>query len=232
MPLFLQHRDTEASELMDDPDCDHDALLNTYRQFQVINTLISRWKIIYKKHIRPDAGGMEQPYSLLDIGFGGGDIPKKIAEWAQKDGIKLNITGIETDERAYEFVQDGNFPASINFRLASSTELVKEGRRFDFVISNHLIHHLTGDNFYKVLEEARQLSKQKVLFTDIKRSDIGYMVFNVLSRPVFRSSFITNDGLTSIKRSYTYYELRQRAPGGWEVTRIFPYRLLLSYCHV
>lgn len=231
MPLYLKNRDQIATELMDDPECNHDALITTYRQFSTINSLITRWKSIYREEILPFAAAQNRTVSLLDIGFGGGDIPRKLSEWASEDGINLQVTGIDTDERAYGFVQDLSFPDAVTFRLASSSTLVDEGCTFDFVISNHLIHHLMGQNFFATLEDARKLSTHRVLFNDIERSDIGYLMFNLLSRVVFRSSFITHDGLTSIKRSYTYQELENKVPEGWKVSRIFPYRLLLSYRH-
>lgn len=231
MPLFLQQRDTEAKEHMDDPNCDRQALFNTYRQFSVINSLISRWHKIYAEEILPLCCDSAHTYRLLDIGFGGGDLPIKISRWSKKDRINLEITAIESDKRAYEFVQKLDVPENVTFRAISSTELLREGARFDFVISNHLLHHLSEEGFQKMLEETTQLSTRRVLFNDIKRSDIGYLLFNVFSRPLFRSSFITDDGLTSIKRSYTVRELQKMIPASWSVTRIFPYRLLLSYEH-
>ncbi len=231
MPLFLKKRNLHSQERMDDPNCDRYELFNTYRQFSVINGLISRWGTIYKRYIRPYARSNGNKCSILDIGFGGGDIPLKLAHWCANDDIHPKITGIETDERAYEFVQDMDHPETVSFRLASSTEILHEGQTFDFVISNHLLHHLQGETFFKLLDEAKKLSSHQVLFNDIQRSDVGYLLFNLLARPVFQSSFITEDGLTSIKRSYTYRELLQKAPPDWTVVQIFPFRLLLSYQH-
>lgn len=231
MPLFLSERDTQSKELMDDPDCDRQALENTYQQFSKINALISCWRRIYKTRIRPLLSEDSKTYSLLDIGFGGGDITQNIAQWATQDGINLEITAIETDKRAMEYVQSQNMHEAITFKHCSSTDLLQANRRFDIVISNHLLHHLNNEELQKLLKEAKQLSIQKVLFNDIERSDIGYLFFNLLARPVFRSSFITHDGLTSIKRSYTRQELRRQTPDDWRVESLFPYRLLLSYHH-
>ncbi|MDX1617957.1 MAG: methyltransferase domain-containing protein [Balneolaceae bacterium] len=231
MPLFLKERDTDATEFMDDPECDREELFNTYRQFGVVNALISRWRTIYLRHIRPHCADPGQTYTLLDIGFGGGDIPRRLARWAAEDRIRLRVTGIETDPRAMEFVRRQQFPDSVRFRRASSTDLAEKGDTFDFVISNHLLHHLDREEFHGLLDEARRLSTRKVLFNDIERSDLGYLLFNLLARPIFRSSFITHDGLTSIRRSYTRSELELRIPDNWRVERIFPYRLLLIYEH-
>lgn len=229
MPIFLQQRDTEAREHMDDPNCDQEELFNTYRQFSTINSLISRWEKIYSQEIRPACADPSRTYRLLDIGFGGGDLPIKISNWARRDHINLEITAIDSDSRAFEFVQQLEVPEKVTFKAISLSELRKEGISFDFVISNHLLHHLRIDDLQKILDDAASLSRKKVLFNDIERSDLGYLLFNLFSRPLFRSSFITDDGLTSIRRSYTAQELEAIVPAGWTINRIFPYRLLLSY---
>lgn len=230
MPLFLTQRDTTSSERMDDPDCDQAELENTYKQFKTINALIAQWKTIYRRELCPYFRTRAEN-QILDIGFGGGDIPVKLVQWAAKDDIPLHITAVDTDERAFNFVQKIQTPDNVKFLNCSSSELLTTGQKYDFVISNHLLHHLSEKELRSTLSEARKLSRRGVIFNDIRRSDIGYLLFNMLARPVFRSSFITQDGLTSIKRSYTQAELSQAVPEGWQVRKLFPFRLLLAYHH-
>lgn len=228
MPLFLNKRQPGLIEHMDRPACNPVLLENTYQQFVLINRLLSQWKRIYKNEMRP-LMTENRTYSLLDIGFGGGDVPVSLAKWAIQDRIKLDITAIDTDPRALEFVQK-NYPEGlIKWRHVSSTDLVMKRERYDFVISNHVLHHLQDSQLSKLLKEARELATLKVLFNDIERSDIGYTLFNVFSRILFRRSFITADGLTSIKRSFTQKELTRIAPSGWNIETLFPFRLLLKY---
>ncbi len=216
-------------EFMDREDCDLVKLRNTYRQFRVINRLLSNWRRIYVQRIRPCMKNQSRPYTLLDIGFGGGDIPFSISRWAKKDGFNLEITAIDTDQRAYEFAR--NFPPDpkVSFHLQRSSELLEEGSCFDFVISNHVLHHLNTAEFHGFLEEAKLLANQLVIFGDIERSDLGYVLFSVFTRPLFFNSFISADGLISIKRSYTHKELLKIAPADWKVERSFPFRLLLTH---
>ena len=44
---------------------------------------------------------------------------------------------------------------------------------------------------------------------------------------MFTGSYIREDGLTSIRRSYTAAELAAAAPAGWTVARHAPFRNLL-----
>lgn len=230
MPLFLSQRDTTSRERMDDPDCDIKELQNTYRQFSTINTIISQWRRIYRQEIRPSLQ-TSTPKTLLDIGFGGGDIPIKLARWASDEGYNLQVTAIDPDPRAIDFVQEREHPQNIEFLQCRASELNPSKERFNFVISNHLLHHLERQEFFEVLAQARDLSSEAVIFNDIHRSDWAYLLFNIFSRAVFGSSFITDDGLTSIKRSYTYKELAEVAPDRWQVESQFPFRLLLKYYH-
>jgi 2-polyprenyl-3-methyl-5-hydroxy-6-metoxy-1,4-benzoquinol methylase len=231
MPFFLSERNTSLYEKMDDPTCSKEALYKTYRRFSVVNAIISRWKRIYQSYIRPLAAEKPGSFSLLDIGFGGGDIPLKMAKWAAADGFNLNITAIDTDQRALEYVQQLSSPNNIRFLQRSTTELLNQGEQFDIVISNHLLHHLAAGQMLQTLDEAKKLSKISVFFNDIERSDAAYLLFNLVSLPLSQGSFITQDGLASIKRSYTFRELQNRVPEEWNVERMFPYRLLLSYRH-
>ncbi len=228
MPVFLTKRQPDLVEYMDRDDCDPQLLENTYRQFSTINLLLSQWKRIYKSELRPlmEKG---KSYSLLDIGFGGGDVPLQLLKWARHDGLELEITAIETDKRAFEFAGQLDSPEQITFKHCSSTDLVSQSRSFDFVISNHVLHHLSKEQTFNILDEAKNLALQKVLFNDIERSDIGYFLFTTFARLIFRNSFIVPDGLISIKRSYTKAELAEVAPAGWQVQRLFPFRLLLKY---
>tara|TARA_R110000868_G_scaffold235273_2_gene489015 strand:+ start:335 stop:1039 length:705 start_codon:yes stop_codon:yes gene_type:complete len=228
MPTYLSHRQPDLVELMDGDDCDLIKLENTYRQFSTINSLLSNWKRIYKNKLKPHMIGTCKTFSLLDIGFGGGDIPISISKWARQDGIDLNITAIETDQRAFNFARSLPNDASVTFLNCSSSDLVKENKSFDFVISNHVLHHLDEENTHQILKEAKDLAKRLVIFNDIERSDFGYTLFNIFSRPLFWNSFIAADGLTSIKRCYTKNELTEIAPKGWKVERSFPFRLLLT----
>jgi len=215
---------------MDDPHCNLEELENTYRQFGTINSLISGWHTIYKHDIRPKMT-RSRSYSLLDIGFGGGDIPIKFARWAESDGYELKVTAIDPDPRAITFIQKLAPHPNVEFLQCEISELDPSQNKYNFVISNHLLHHLGVSQLSNLLGRAQNLSTNLVIFNDICRSDWGYLFFNIFSRPLFRSSFITEDGLTSIKRSYTLKELINIVPDTWKVEASFPSRLLLKYYH-
>ena len=112
---------------MDDPDCDRDRLFATYAQFRAVNALVAGWRRVYLRDVRPVLD-RRRASRLLDIGFGGGDIPLALTSWAARDGLRLEVTAIDPDERAHEFVESrGLTRLGVDFRAASSGELVAAG---------------------------------------------------------------------------------------------------------
>lgn len=231
MPFFLSERRAGITEKMDSPECDTGALYKTYRRFSIVNSVVSGWRRIYNAHIKPELAETGGSFSLLDIGFGGGDIPIKLAQWAAGDGFNISVTAIDTDKRAVRYARQLSAPESVKFLQCSSADLLHSGESYDMVVSNHLLHHLGTDQLQELLQEAKQLSTRKVVFNDIERSDVAYGLFSIFSRPLSVGSFITEDGLASVKRSFTRQELHQKVPGGWQVEPMFPFRLLLTYRH-
>lgn len=229
MPLFLKERHVDLVEFMDQSDCNQTLLFNTYQQFSTINRLISGWKRIYKRFIRPVFTDKTTEYSILDIGCGGGDILHWLDELSNDDGFRVNLTGIEPDKRAIDYLSKRNHPDNFHFLQSTSNELAEKNYTFDIVISNHLMHHLNQSDLLDVCNHAENLASKKIIFSDIERSDIGYALFRIFATPFFRNSFIVPDGLTSIKRSFRKPELQQALPDGWKVYRQFPFRLVAVY---
>lgn len=222
----LTDRDPDAVEEMDRPDCDPVKLQRTYAQFWLINSVVSGWRRNYVRYLRPRFSA-DRTNTLLDIGSGGGDVPRMLARWARRDGLRLEITGIDPDERAHGFASSRQPLPGLSFRRAFSSDLVAEGRTYDAVISNHVLHHLTDGQFSALLADSQALATRLSLHSDIERSRWGYALFSAGTLPFFPGSFIRQDGLTSIRRSYTAAELAAAAPPGWRCLRHRPWQNLL-----
>jgi 2-polyprenyl-3-methyl-5-hydroxy-6-metoxy-1,4-benzoquinol methylase len=232
MPYFLKERATQLQELADDRDCDSVTLYNTYTQFKTLNLLASRWRNVYQVYIKPILAKANRTLTLLDIGCGGGDIALSIAEWAARDNLSLKITAIDMDIRAINFANSLDNPHDVQFCNISTKELIAQNSSFDFIISNHFIHHTNKNELEEILAEVERMATEMVIFNDIERSDILYYYYAAISfilKPFFPKSFIWVDGLRSIMRGYTRSELSAIAKGNWQVKPLFFSRLLLIY---
>lgn len=231
MTADLSARAVDERELMDDPDADLRMLERTYERFPLINAVVSRWRTVYRRDIRPRA--RTRPIRVLDIGAGGGDVSRAIADWSRRDGLTVEVTALDADTRAVRWAQSRG--GGVEYRCAYASELVHDGAAFDIVISNHLLHHLSSAELAVLLRDSEALVREHglVLHRDIARSRFAYLGFAAGTWPFARNllagSFIRTDGLTSIRRAYAPAELSAVAPAGWQVRTAFPARLELRY---
>lgn len=228
MPRWiLTSRNTGLVERMDDPACDPVRLDRTYVWFARINPWLARWNGVYRHYLRPVL--REQPRArILDLGCGGGDVARLILRHARNDGFAPSILGADPDRRALEHAR--RFPESdLTFRACLSSELVSEGARFDIVISNHVIHHLDDGELRAFLNDSVALSRRLVVHNDIRRDDLAWLAFWPVGLPAHFNSFILEDGLRSIRRSWHPKELAPHLPDGWRIKTEEPFRLLLLH---
>lgn len=212
---WLRDRDTDATERMDDPDCDLPTLHRTYAQFPIVNGVVAGWAFTYRAEIRPRFTGTH--HTLLDIGAGGGDVARAMVRLARRDGVTLTVTAIDPDPRAAAYVRALPTDEGVNYRQCTSSTLVEEGRTFDFVISNHVLHHLSAPELGAVLADSERLAEHLVVHSDIRRTRVGYVLYGIVTGILFRRSFVREDGLISIRRSFLPGELRAILPAGWRV---------------
>ena len=194
----LTQRDRHATERMDAPDCDPASLESTYAHFRVVNAVVAGWQLTYRWYLRPVLR-RDQVTTVLDIGSGGGDLPRALARWAARDGYPVRITGIDPDSRAHSWATRQAAAPGVSFRRALSSDLVAEGRSFDVVISNHLLHHLNDVQLQVLLADSQRLARIRTVHSDIARSRWAYVLFSAGTWPFFGGSFIRQDGLISIR---------------------------------
>lgn len=225
----LSVRDVRVRELMDEADADLGMLERTYERFGIVNALVSRPGLLYRRDIRPRA--RRGPVRILDIGAGGADVCRLVAARLRRDGLTGSITALDADARAIDWAARHDRGAGIQYRHALSSELVAEGAQFDVIFSNHVLHHLGDGELQGILDDSRRLLAPGgiVVHRDIARSPAAYALFAAatwpFARTLFRGSFIREDGLISIRRSYTPRELAAAVPEGWQVRDRLPARL-------
>jgi 2-polyprenyl-3-methyl-5-hydroxy-6-metoxy-1,4-benzoquinol methylase len=227
---FLAERDESATELMDEPGGDVATLERTYERFRLINAVVSNQRAVYRRWIRPCLSATEVR-RVLDIGTGAADLPRALLRWARADGLRLEVTAIDPDERALDWALRQPAEPGLVLRRVSSADLATAGERFDVVTSNHVLHHLDGRQFGALLADSERLAGDGgiAVHGDIERTRLGYVGFALgtlpFERNLFAGSYIRPDGLTSIRRSHTAAELAAVLPAGWRVRRGIPSRL-------
>lgn len=223
--MNLAVRDADVLELMDDPDCDPRRLAATLRRFDTVNRLWSGWGGVYRSHLRPYLVALGRPARVLDLGSGGGDLLVRLAGLARADGLDVEWVGADPDPRALTVAEERTTPG-VTFRCADAAALRAEGGRFDVVVSNHVMHHLTAEELRDFASDTLALSEGMVLHSDIRRSRLAYGLYAVGVTPLAPGTFLRTDGLRSIRRSYHAEELASLLGPPWRVEAASPFRVL------
>lgn len=223
--MNLAERDTALRELMDDPDCDPDALAATLERFDLVNRAIGGWGRVWRRGIRPRLQRLGRPTRVLDVGSGGGDVVARLATWAERDGLDVEWLGIDPDPRALEVARTRE-SARVSFAATDAAGLRAAGETFDLVLSNHVLHHLEAAEFAEFAADTRALATGTVMHADIERGRLAYALYGIGITALERGTFLRTDGLRSIRRSYRAEELESALGSPWRVASPAPFRLL------
>src|ERR1039457_1760238 len=205
----MRLRNTTEKEKLEIPGADMQLLQRTVRQFKLINILFSASSRLIRTHFfKLMEQDPERIYTLLDVGAGGCDIAIRTVREARQRGFKLNITALDNDTRilplACQAIRD--YP-EIRIVEGNALDLSRLGS-FDFVFSNHLLHHLAWDDIKIFLDSISARTRLAFVMNDLKRSKIAYLGFTILGKLLAPRSFHFYDGRLSIRRGFLPEELR------------------------
>ena len=151
----------DGPELMDLPDVSEKKLMNTLRQFYLLNILFTRSRRLIKKYILADM--LQSPgkiHEFLDLGAGGCDIAIWVLKRCRNLGLNVRITCLDHDPRIVKYArQKCRAYGEIRVIEASAAELETLAPS-DYIFANHLLHHLPSWQWHALIDAlSRQARK-------------------------------------------------------------------------
>jgi len=234
MPLLTFPRRESKPELMDDPACDEKMLIRTVRQFRLINLLFSASRRLIKKELvsRMKPGSTE-PCTFLDIGAGGCDTALWLADYCKKKSIPIRITCLDNDSRIARYARSLIKKRENIELLQASVFDIRTIPDFDFIFSNHFLHHFSDSQIPGILDLVEEKTGIAFLMNDLCRSRLSYLGYEVFALLFLHRSFARYDGKLSIRRGFTIPDLRQliggtKHPESYIPGETFPGRVYIS----
>lgn len=228
-------RPAQQEEQMDAADLDPD----TYARILSDLARVNRWTFAARPTIdfvaRAVAG--RDRFTLLDVGFGDGDLLRAIARWAEKRGIRATLTGIDLNPKsgrvAWAATPDRFDIEYLTGDYRDHIETVEVRGGFDLIVSSLVAHHMTHDElltFLRVMESRARIGWQ---INDLHRHRFAYLGFPLLARIMGWHRIVREDGQLSIARAFRPREwlpLLAEAGLGTEVKveRRFPFRICVE----
>ncbi len=196
---------------MDRPDLEPNLHRRALRGLATLNFLSRSvgilWPRIYRLACR-----LGRPVRILDLATGGGDIPLKLWQRAEKTGVQVDILGIDISPIALEVAQSRAERARAALRFAQVDVLHDDlPDDHDVVICSLFLHHLDEHDAVPLLGRMAAAARHLVLVNDLVRSRGGWIVVAAASRLFTRSPVVWTDASRSVRAAFTVNELYELA---------------------
>lgn len=196
-------------ELMDIPTSNEEKLINTVKQFSILNYLFTNSRKLIKKYILSDMLKIQQcSYELLDIGSGGCDIAIWLLKECRKKKLNIRITCIDNDSRIIRYTQKKCMAYKEIKVIEASAFNISSLQKFDYIFANHFLHHLTKEEIPKIIDSIADQTNKIFLLNDILRSKMAYLGYTLFTGVFMHNSFAFYDGRLSIKKGFLESEMR------------------------
>lgn len=218
-----------AEERMDAEDLPAEVLAAVLRDLAQVNavTLAGRPTLAFLAKAIPKA----TPARVLDVGFGDGDMLRRIARWAERSGRNVELVGIDLNPNSAPAAR-ARTPAAlaIDYRTGDYADLA--GERWDVVISSLVAHHMTHAQLVAFLRFMEANARRGWFVNDLHRHALAHRGFPLLARLFGWHEIVRADGTLSIARSYRPAEwppiLAEAGIADARVHRVFPFRLCVT----
>lgn len=218
-----------AEELMDDPALDTETYAAVLADLARVNriTMAARPTLAFLDR----AIGQRSELSLLDVGYGQGDMLRIIAGWARKRGITADLVGVDLNPRS-EAIARAHTPADLPIRYITGDYADLAGEGFDCVISSLVAHHMSDGQLHAFLQFMEAEAQAGWFINDLHRHGFSHAGYPLLARIMRAHRIVRHDGQMSIARSFRPEEWQQMISRAGitnaEVRRYFPFRLCVS----
>ena len=142
--------------------------------------------------------------TLLDVGTGLGDIPRRAIAMAAARGIALRAVGVEIAESLARAADGAAFAVA----CADGLALPFADGSVDFVTCSQLLHHVDTAGAHALLRELHRVARRRVIVSEIRRSWVAAAGIWLASYPLRFHPVSRHDGVVSVFRGFRRAELR------------------------
>ena len=188
-----------ASEWMDAPDLDPAELGRCLDDLAVVNSVtLARGPTV--GFIRAAARG-RRALSVLDVGYGQGDMLRRIARWGRRRGVALRLEGVDLSP-ASAVAAEAATPEWMGIRYRTGNVFDETPGSVDVIVSSLFTHHLDNAEVVRFLQWMERTARVGWFVNDLHRHAVAYYGFKVLSGVAGWHPMVRHDGPVSVARAF------------------------------
>ncbi len=192
------------SEWMDES-CSYEDFRDCLRDLAQVNrfTLAYRPTLRWLRSVlRPGSA----PVHIVDVGCGGGDMLRRVARWANREGVAVRLTGIDLNPYAARAARE-LVEASCKIEWITGDAFSYEAPvAIDLIISSLFTHHLPDEEIVRFIAWMERSARTGWFINDLHRERIPYFGFKALAAVMRWHRFVRHDGPISIRRAFQLHD--------------------------
>lgn len=187
--------DTESISLDDYRACLKD--LATVNVVTMTHSPVLKWLEIATRNL-----GADERVTILDVGYGYGDLLRRIYGWSRRRNRPVELIGVDLNPMSEPIARAATpSSVSIDFRTGNVFNF-KPGRPIDFIICSQTTHHMSNDELADFVRWMERVCTRGWFIADLHRHPIPFHFFRILSWAAGWHRFVQHDGPISIARSF------------------------------
>ena len=194
-------------ELMDDLDSSGPVIEQTLKELELINRLLGGNQVT-TNGLEILTSNSNETITIGDLGCGGGDILKLVAQWAEKRGKNIQMIGFDANPHIIQYAEKNcSAFSNISFETADIFSEEFKERKFDIIICTLFTHHFHDDDLTRIFTQFKSQAKLGVVINDLHRHWLAYYSIKLLTQLFSKSEMVKYDGPLSVKRAFKRKDL-------------------------
>ncbi len=192
-------------ELMDDLDLATEELRQNLDELETINTWLGGYRPVLAAlaRLRPQFPP-SRPLRLADLGSGGGDTLRRIAAWARRRQVAVELVGIDANAFMLDYAATKSraYP-EISYEQLDIFSPEFAAQPYDVLTASLFCHHFTDNELIALLRRWQQQASVAVVINDLHRHPLAYYSIKYLTRALGGSRLVQHDAPLSVARAFS-----------------------------
>jgi 2-polyprenyl-3-methyl-5-hydroxy-6-metoxy-1,4-benzoquinol methylase len=203
----LSYRSKEE-EIMDDLESSGPIINQTLRELETINSLLGgNYITLNGLDNLLNGEGDNRTFTVADLGCGGGDIMRLIADRAFRKEYSLQLIGFDANPNIIEYAKAHTSESNIQYQCSNIFSEEFRQQKFDIVVSTLFFHHFSSEQLVIFLEQLKKQVRVGIVINDLHRHWFAYYSIKLLTLFFSKSPMVVYDAPLSVARSFRKNEL-------------------------
>ena len=136
-------------------------------------------------------------FTVLDVGFGRGDMLCRIAAWAGRHRKQVELHGVDLNRKSLKSARAATAGLPVELHIGDYNDLPGP---FDCVVSSLVAHHMSDSDLTDFIRYMENHATLGWLINDLHRRTFAYLGYPLLARLLGVHRIVREDGQLSIAR--------------------------------